>query len=97
MQFREGYVERLRSCLEGEEDWYRVGRCFQEGLSDDEVEDARPAARGADPAIKANPGTGASDLAKVIGVKPGQVYGLLRKAQADKLVVKDGKGYKLKS
>lgn len=47
-------------------------------------------------AIKTNPGAGASDLAKEIGVKPGQVYGLLRKAQADKLIAKDGKGYKLK-
>lgn len=42
MQFREEYVERLRSCLESEESWHRVERCFREGLGDDEVEDARP-------------------------------------------------------
>ncbi|HEY3552622.1 MAG TPA: hypothetical protein VGK66_02935, partial [Solirubrobacterales bacterium] len=42
MQFREEYVERLRSCLENEEDWHHVERCFREGLGDDEVEDASP-------------------------------------------------------
>jgi len=42
MQFREEYVERLRSCLESEEDWHHVERCFREGLGDDEVEDASP-------------------------------------------------------
>jgi hypothetical protein len=42
MQFREEYVERLRSCLENEKDWHHVERCFREGLGDDEVEDASP-------------------------------------------------------
>lgn len=41
MQFREEYVERLRSCLESE-DWHHVECCFREGLGDDEVEDASP-------------------------------------------------------
>jgi len=47
-------------------------------------------------AIKDNPGAGGSKLAKAIGIQPGQVYGLLRKAQADKSIVKEGKGYRLK-
>jgi hypothetical protein len=32
---------------------------------------------------------------KAIGVHPSQVYGLLRKAQADRSVIKDGKGYRV--
>lgn len=42
MQFREDYVERLRTCLESEEDWNHVERCFREGLNNDEIEDASP-------------------------------------------------------
>lgn len=42
MQFREDYVERLRSCLEKEKDWHHIERCFREGLGDEEVEDASP-------------------------------------------------------
>jgi hypothetical protein len=42
MHFREDYVERLRSCLETAADWHEVESCFGQGLSDDEVDDARP-------------------------------------------------------
>jgi hypothetical protein len=42
MQFREDFVERLRSCLEKETDWHQVEHCFKENLGDEEVEDARP-------------------------------------------------------
>jgi hypothetical protein len=46
-------------------------------------------------AVKAKPGSTGTELAKAIGVQPSQVYGLLRKAQADKSVIKDGKGYRV--
>jgi hypothetical protein len=48
-------------------------------------------------AVNANPGARPSDLAKEIGVKPTQVHALIAKARAEKLIVKRGKGYALKS
>jgi hypothetical protein len=48
-------------------------------------------------AIKANPGTRPTDLAKAIGIKPTQVHALIAKARAEKLIVKKGKGYALKA
>lgn len=48
-------------------------------------------------AIKANPGARPSELAREIGISANQVYSLIAKARADKLVVKKGKGYALKS
>jgi hypothetical protein len=48
-------------------------------------------------AIKATPGARPSELAKSIGVKPTQVHALIAKARADKLIVKNGNGYALKS
>lgn len=46
-------------------------------------------------AIKAKPGSTGAELAKAIGAQSSQVYGLLSKAQAEKAIVKDGKGYRL--
>jgi hypothetical protein len=48
-------------------------------------------------AIKANPGHGAADHAKTLGVASSQVHALLRKAQTEKQIVKRGKGYALKA
>ena len=48
-------------------------------------------------AIKANPGTRPSELASAIGVSANQVHALIAKARKDKLLVKRGKGYALKS
>jgi hypothetical protein len=48
-------------------------------------------------AIKAVPGARPSELANSIGVKPAQVHALIAKARADKLIVKKGNGYALKS
>jgi hypothetical protein len=48
-------------------------------------------------AIKAGPGARPSDLAKAIDVGPPQVHALIAKARAEKLIVKRGKGYALKS
>lgn len=42
MNFREDYIEPLRSCLEGAEDWHRVQDCFQKHVEDSDVEDGRP-------------------------------------------------------
>jgi hypothetical protein len=47
-------------------------------------------------AIKAKPGAGAAELAATIGIRPTQVYGLVAKARAERLIVRDGAGYKLK-
>jgi hypothetical protein len=47
-------------------------------------------------AIEANPGTRPSELAGKIGVSPSQVHGLIRKARAEKLIVKKGAGYTLR-
>jgi len=47
-------------------------------------------------AIRDNPGAPGAELAKIIGVGPSQVYALIGKARADKLIVKKGKGYALK-
>lgn len=46
-------------------------------------------------AIKAKPGSTATELAKAIGVQPSQVYGLLSKAKAEKAIVKDGTGFRV--
>jgi hypothetical protein len=47
-------------------------------------------------AIKAKPGARPSELAGEIGISPNQVHGLIRKARAEKLIVKKGAGYTLK-
>jgi len=46
--------------------------------------------------IKANPGASAADLAVTIGIRPTQVYALVAKAKAERLIVRDGDGYRLK-
>jgi hypothetical protein len=48
-------------------------------------------------AVKAEPGARPSALAKSIGIKPTQVHALIAKARAEKLIVKKGNGYALKS
>lgn len=48
-------------------------------------------------AIKSNPGARPTDLAKAIGVKPAQAHALIAKARGEKLIVKRGKGYALRS
>jgi hypothetical protein len=48
-------------------------------------------------AIKATPGARPSELAETVGVRPTQVSVLIAKARAEKLIVKSGKGYALKS
>jgi hypothetical protein len=47
-------------------------------------------------AIKANPGARPSELARKIGVSPSQIHSLIRKARAEKLIVKKDAGYSLK-
>jgi hypothetical protein len=48
-------------------------------------------------AIGANPGARPSELAATIGIRPTQVSVLIAKAREEKLIVKRGKGYALKS
>jgi hypothetical protein len=48
-------------------------------------------------AIKATPGARPSELAETIGVRPTQVSVLIAKARAEKLIVRSGSGYALKS
>jgi hypothetical protein len=48
-------------------------------------------------AIKSMPGAQPSELAREIGVSASQVHGLLAKARAEKLIVKKGPAYFLKS
>jgi hypothetical protein len=48
-------------------------------------------------AIKTTPGARPSELAEAIGVNPPQVHALIAKARAEKLIVKKGRGYALKS
>jgi hypothetical protein len=48
-------------------------------------------------AIKQNPGARPAELARLIKVNPPQVHGLLRKAQARKLIAKQGEGYRVKA
>jgi hypothetical protein len=48
-------------------------------------------------AIKANPGARPAELARAIGISANQVHSLIAKARAEKLLVKKGKGYALKS
>jgi hypothetical protein len=45
--------------------------------------------------IAASPGARPSALAKSIGIQPSQVHAMIAKARAEKLIVKDGKGYSL--
>ena len=47
-------------------------------------------------AIKAKPGARPVELAGEIGITPNQVHGLIRKARAEKVIVKKGAGYSLK-
>jgi hypothetical protein len=47
-------------------------------------------------AIKAKPGAPVAEIASEMGISPGQVYGLVSKARADKLIVKKGKGFAAK-
>lgn len=46
--------------------------------------------------IKAKPGAPVSEIAGQMGISPGQAYGLVSKARADKLIVKKGKGFAVK-
>ncbi|MBA3867479.1 MAG: MarR family transcriptional regulator [Solirubrobacterales bacterium] len=46
--------------------------------------------------IKASPGATPADLAKKIGIRPGQVHGMIGKARAENLIVKKDAGYALK-
>jgi hypothetical protein len=48
-------------------------------------------------AIGANPGARPSELAAQIGIRPGQASVLIAKARTEKLIVKSGQGYALKS
>jgi hypothetical protein len=48
-------------------------------------------------AIKAIPGARPTDLAKTIGIPQTQVHALIAKARAEKLVVKKGNGYALRT
>jgi hypothetical protein len=47
-------------------------------------------------ALKSKPGSSAKELAEAVGVKPNQIYSLLRGARAEKLIVKKGNGYAIK-
>jgi hypothetical protein len=48
-------------------------------------------------AIKAGPGARPSELAKSIGIRPTQVHALIAKARSEKLIVKKGNGYALRT
>jgi DNA-binding MarR family transcriptional regulator len=48
-------------------------------------------------AIKAKPGARPPELAGEIGISPSQVHALIRKARAEKLIVKQDTGYALKA
>jgi predicted transcriptional regulator len=48
-------------------------------------------------AIGASPGARPSELAAAIGIRPTQVSVLIAKLRGERLIVKDGKGYALKS
>ncbi len=48
-------------------------------------------------ALEKRPGATPSELAKMIGIAPNQASGLIRKARAERLIVKSGKGYARKS
>lgn len=48
-------------------------------------------------AVGANPGARPSELAAQIGIHPGQASVLIAKARTEKLIVKSGQGYALKS
>lgn len=48
-------------------------------------------------AIEASPGARPSELAARIGIRPTQVSVLIAKARAEKLIIKSGEGYALKS
>jgi hypothetical protein len=47
-------------------------------------------------ALKEKPGSRPSELARAIGVKPAQIYALIRSARTERLIVKKGKGFVLK-
>lgn len=47
-------------------------------------------------AVKAKPGARPAELASAIGISQSQVHGLIRKARAEKLIVKKDGGYTLK-
>lgn len=46
--------------------------------------------------IRAQPGAPVSEIAGEMGISPGQVHGLVRKARAERLIVKQGKGFAVK-
>jgi hypothetical protein len=46
--------------------------------------------------IKAMPGAPVAEIADEMGISPGQVHGLVRKARAERLIVKQGKGFAVK-
>lgn len=46
--------------------------------------------------IKAMPGAPVSEIADEMDISPGQVNGLLSKARAEKLIVKEGRGFAVK-
>jgi hypothetical protein len=48
-------------------------------------------------AIKARPGARPSELAEEIGIRPTQVSVLIAKLRGERLIVKDGKGYRSRS
>lgn len=48
-------------------------------------------------AVKANPGARPSELARAIGISANQAHSLIAKARKDKLLVKKGKGFALKT
>jgi hypothetical protein len=48
-------------------------------------------------AVGASPGARPSELAAQIGIRPGQASVLIAKARTEKLIVKSGQGYALKS
>jgi hypothetical protein len=48
-------------------------------------------------AVEANPGARPSDLAREIEISANQVHALIAKARKDKLLVRKGKGYALKT
>jgi transposase-like protein len=46
--------------------------------------------------IRDKPGASVSEIAGEMGISPGQVHGLVRKARAERLIVKQGKGFAVK-